>query len=764
MAVIFSLRKYESKMKIKLRILATFITCCILIAGCTQEKHYIKKVEDARNAKIGITTGSTMEISAKKIFPNAKIESFDDIMDAVMALKSDKLDAVITSYLSCFNVVKMNPELKFLPEKLDNEITAVAVNKGNQELLRSVDVIIGELKADGTISEMVKRWFKSDLTPYVEKKISVPDKGKVLKIGVCATREPLNYIDKNGKVNGFDAELAKHIAARLNRPVEFFNMKFSALIPALKSGKIDLIISGMSSTEERKKYIDFTQPYFLNSQVLLVKDHETQQVSSLKLKSADDLKDKKIGVLLGSVYDTYAQEHFPGATILQYKSQADEILAVKKGKIDASIYTQETLYEVMQSNNDLAFLGDPLLSIPIGMGFNQNDREYREKFNEFLSEIRKNGIYDDMYRRWITNHESSMPEIKHTNTNGNFSVGIVSDTGLPFVAVRNNKLAGFDIELLERFAAYLGKDIKYQDLDFGSLIASVATNKIDMIGSPLMITPERKKKIAFSDPYYDLHGSVFALKKNIAVYGANESGEQSHPVAKFFSDLKESFNSNIIQENRWELIVDGLKITIIISVLATIFGSLLGGVVCAMRMSPSSILKNTASLYITILRGTPVLVLLMLIFYVLFASVNIDPVIVSVIAFGMNFAAYVAEIYRTGIQSIDKGQTEAGIAMGFSRYKTFLFIILPQTIQRILPVYKGEFISLVKMTSIVGYIAVQDLTKASDIIRSRTFDAFFPIVMVAVLYFLISRLLMLSMEYLERLTDRKVRTKQLSEK
>ena len=143
-------------------------------------------------------------------------------------------------------------------------------------------------------------------------------------------------------------------------------------------------------------------------------------------------------------------------------------------------------------------------------------------------------------------------------------------------------------------------------------------------------------------------------------------------------------------------------------------------------------------MYISVLRGIPVVVLLMLIFYVVFASVNISPVLVAVLAFGMNFAAYVSEIFRSGIEGVDKGQSEAGIAMGFTRTQTFGFIILPQMIQRILPVYKGEFISLVKMTSIVGYIAVQDLTKASDIIRSRTFDAFFPLIMVAVLYFLIA--------------------------
>ena len=149
------------------------------------------------------------------------------------------------------------------------------------------------------------------------------------------------------------------------------------------------------------------------------------------------------------------------------------------------------------------------------------------------------------------------------------------------------------------------------------------------------------------------------------------------------------------------------------------------------------------------------LVILMLIFYVVFGSVNINPILVATIAFGMNFGAYAAEIFRSGIEGIEKGQMEAGIAMGFNKLKTFIYVILPQTVRRILPIYKGEFISLVKMTSIVGYIAVQDLTKASDIIRSRTFDAFFPLIMIAILYFLISWVLMQALDYLEKITDPK---------
>ncbi|MEI8186205.1 MAG: amino acid ABC transporter permease [Chlorobiaceae bacterium] len=253
------------------------------------------------------------------------------------------------------------------------------------------------------------------------------------------------------------------------------------------------------------------------------------------------------------------------------------------------------------------------------------------------------------------------------------------------------------------------------------------------------------------------------LKKSTAGDNPLSEHKETGGNSSFLAGIANSFQSNIVQENRYLLILEGLKTTVLISVLATVFGTFLGAVVCFMRMSKNAILNVPAKIYISILRGTPVLVFLMLIFYVVFASVNIDPVFVSVIAFGMNFAAYVAEIYRSGIESIDKGQSEAGIAMGFTRVNTFLFIILPQTVQRILPVYKGEFISLVKMTSIVGYIAVQDLTKASDIIRSRTFDAFFPLIMVAVFYYMISWFLMLLMEYAERLANPKLNRKLITD-
>jgi polar amino acid transport system substrate-binding protein len=215
----------------------------------------------------------------------------------------------------------------------------------------------------------------------------------------------------------------------------------------------------------------------------------------------------------------------------------------------------------------------------------------------------------------------------------------------------------------------------------------------------------------------------------------------------------DSLHSTFFKEARWKLILHGLWTTVLVSVFATLLGTLLGAGVCFLRMSDHWLPRQIGRFYIAVVRGLPVLLLLMLIFYVGFARIDVNPLLVAIIAFGMNFAAYVAEMFRSGVEGVDRGQHEAGIAMGFTPVQTFFYITLPQAVRRILPVYRGEFISLVKMTSIVGYIGVQDLTKASDIIRSRTFEAFFPLVMVALIYFLVIWVLGWALDAIDRRTD-----------
>lgn len=220
--------------------------------------------------------------------------------------------------------------------------------------------------------------------------------------------------------------------------------------------------------------------------------------------------------------------------------------------------------------------------------------------------------------------------------------------------------------------------------------------------------------------------------------------------AGFLTELQESIATNIIAEQRWRLIMDGLAATMLISAGAALAGTAIGIIVCALNMARFPAFRFISSAYIYVVRGLPVLLLLMLIFYVVFASVSVSPLAVAIIAFAINFGAYAAVMFRNGIESVPPAQTEAGMALGFTRVQTFQHIVLPQALRRILPIYRSEFITMVKTTSIVGYIGVQDLTRAGDIIRSRTFEAFFPLLLVALLYFVIIWFLGLGLDYLER--------------
>ena len=218
--------------------------------------------------------------------------------------------------------------------------------------------------------------------------------------------------------------------------------------------------------------------------------------------------------------------------------------------------------------------------------------------------------------------------------------------------------------------------------------------------------------------------------------------------SSMINSVADSFNNNLIAEDRYRMILDGLQVTLIITFCAVLLGTLLGGVVCWMRMNRRAWLQQVAKVFIDLMRGTPVLVLLMLMYYVVMAPLNTTGIVVAIVTFAMNTAAYISEMLRTTIQGIDRGQTEAGLALGFTQRKTFLRIVLPQVIRAVMPVYQGEVISLLKGTSIVGYIAVADITRASDLIRSRTFDAFFPLIVTAIIYFLIAWLIGLLLQSL----------------
>lgn len=226
-------------------------------------------------------------------------------------------------------------------------------------------------------------------------------------------------------------------------------------------------------------------------------------------------------------------------------------------------------------------------------------------------------------------------------------------------------------------------------------------------------------------------------------------------IIKWFISVYESFYNSVIFENRYEMILDGLENTIILSFGALLIGIIIGFLISIIRYTNNhtgkfKVLNFIGKTYVTIIRGTPSVLQLMIMYYVIFKTSSINSIIIGMFAFGINSGAYCSEILRSGFDSVDDGQLEAGLALGLTFSQTLKSIIIPQAIRISLPSLGNEFVTLVKETAIAGYIGIMDLTKASDIIASRTYDYFFPLILIAIIYLIITGLLSKLMKTLER--------------
>ena len=227
-------------------------------------------------------------------------------------------------------------------------------------------------------------------------------------------------------------------------------------------------------------------------------------------------------------------------------------------------------------------------------------------------------------------------------------------------------------------------------------------------------------------------------------------------------NLKKAIELNFVKDNRYMLIVDGLKNTLVITLFAVLLGTFIGLLLAFIRVTYDNNRKSSgifgiiikllnfiANIYITIIRGTPAVIQLMFFYFCIFTSRDANGAFVAIVAFGINSGAYLAEIFRGGINSIDKGQMEAGRSLGLSYIQTMIYIIIPQAIKVVVPSLLNEFIALIKETSIAGYVAVQDLTRGGDIIRSRTYDAWTPLIAVAIIYLILTYALSLVSKNIE---------------
>lgn len=363
---------------------------------------------------------------------------------------------------------------------------------------------------------------------------------------------------------------------------------------------------------------------------------ETEEKENLPVyRDMDDLKGKKVATLTGCFQEEILEKEYPEVEVLRIDNPADVVQALMTKRCEAILLDDYMFTYYSHSAKGITALDEPFVAAEMGFCFAKDTNvELREQFNTFLKEIKTNGIYDEIYNRWINHpHESVMPDILLPQSGDVIRVA-TNSTAPPLAYMKDGKLVGFEVEIITRFAASIGRSIVWSDMNFTAMIPALVSGTQDMVVAGINITPQRKESLDFSDSHFLCYTSVGIREENSASYkaGMNVSDAES-----FYDNIRYSFHRNVIEENRYLMIWDGLKLTALIALLSCLFGTLLGALVCWMRMCSYSLLRRLASIYIGLMRGTPVLVLLMIMFYVVFAGTSLNAVMVSIITFGMNF-------------------------------------------------------------------------------------------------------------------------------
>ena len=457
----------------------------------------------------------------------------------------------------------------------------------------------------------------------------------------------------------------------------------------------------------------------------------------------------RIAVQAGGVYGDVARNVFQSSSTPEYVGIADMLEALRMGRVDAALLGHSYIRQLVDSGMYPDF---DYLWVPREVYVNESasifySEELRDIYNEWFRGIAADGLWEEIVDRWIgvaLPAQEDIPRFELTGTNGTLRV---ADTGNypPLIYLdAYGEPVGFDVEMVSRFAQHLGMNVEFTMMTYESIIPHVLSGRADMSGATLDVTAERSESVLFGDP--------IVITQAVLIVIGTEPVQTS--AGSFTEWLRLGIERNLITDNRWKLIVDGLGVTMTIAFLAQIFGTVFGCFVCYLLTRKNKTVNFIGRLYCGLIHGTPIVVLLMITYYIIFGNTNISNVLVAVVAFTMVRGAGVAQTLKGAIDTVDPVEIEAARSIGFSAFGAFTAVTLPQAVRRALPGYTNGFVELVKATAIVGYIAIQDLTRAGDIIRSRTYDAYFPLILVALIYLLVTSICVLLFKFIVKKINR----------
>jgi len=476
----------------------------------------------------------------------------------------------------------------------------------------------------------------------------------------------------------------------------------------------------------------------------------------------EDLKGKVCGVMEGTIQDTVAKGIVEDPEFAYFTTSSDECVALAKNKIDYVLVVAEIFSSFQDQYPTLSLVNN--LSVPCGdtaFILAKGYEEMNNELNQYITEIKNNGELQKLRDYWFSSEIKEAVEIPATGEKGILT--IASSCAIqPFDYIIDGKYSGLEAAILAGFGEKYGYGFRVETMNFISIISAIDTGKCQIAANSIFITEERKKTLTFSESTSSPSFTILMRKDDISKI-TGEVFEDTESLG-FIEGIKESLYKTFVSEQRWKMIVNGLGITLLINVASSVFGLILGYIFYLIMTGKNKVLKFILKYFKCFMTDSPIVVLLMIFYYVIFGKSNISAIWVAIITFGLIFSSTMSELYYSTINGIDKGQMEAAVALGFKPKVGLWKFIIPQALITFIPLLKAELIDLLKASSVVGYIAITELTKAGDLIRSWTFEPFFPLIVIAIIYLLLAWIIRFSLGLVEKYLDKHRRRERMEKK
>ena len=445
------------------------------------------------------------------------------------------------------------------------------------------------------------------------------------------------------------------------------------------------------------------------------------------ITTIEELNGKNLGVQTGVLYEDHIKDDLEGETWYYYKMPNDMIPALESNKIVAYLIEEVGYYAQRYEHPELVRLEEAVGTSDFAVIVGNNDKQdvLFAQLQQFISDRRADGWLEKLYDYWVIRWNPNTCKIEErpelTGENGTIHVAIEGGYE-PFSFESNGEFSGYDVEFMLNFAAKYGYNCEFHAMEFDSIAPAVIAGKYDF-GMNIVVDEERAEASVLTDPYYSCD-IVFVLE--------GKTGGEAH----FLDGIKDSFYKTFVKEDRWKLFAQGIGTTLLITVCSVVFGTIFGFATYMGCRHGNPLANKAMNAFGGFIHGIPTVVFLMILSFVIFANSS-HITAISILGFTLIFGCSMFDMLKVGNNAVHRGQAEAAKALGYSDTQSFFRILLPQAAQHFLPIYKNDVISLIKETSVVGYIAVMDLTKMGDLVRSRTYQAFFSLIAVAIVYFIL---------------------------